>query len=55
MGIRRWWHTVLKVVVMAVTMCSGIRVAQDDWLAGYQGYKRRRAIRQSRQDLDPAA
>ena len=29
MRISRWWRIVLKVVVMAVTMCSGISVTKD--------------------------
>ena len=32
--ITPWLQTALKVVVMAATLCSGIRVVRDDWPAG---------------------
>jgi len=53
--MKRWVHTVLKVVVMAVTMCSGIRVPNGDGPAGDQGHEGGRAIRHTQRDIDRAA
>ena len=55
MVMKRWVHTVLKVVVMAVTMCSGIRVPNGDGPAGDQGHEGGRAIRHTQRDIDRAA
>lgn len=53
--MKRWVHTVLKVVVMAVTMCNGIRVPNGDGPAGDQGHEGGRAIRHTQRDIDRAA
>ena len=53
--MRPWLRTILKVVVMGVTMCSGITVPQYDVLEGDGGYEGGRDIRQTPQDLDRAA
>jgi len=55
MVLRPWLRSVLKVVVMGATMCSGIIVAKtdlplgDEWHDGVQG------TRQTQHDLDRAA
>ena len=37
MVVRPWLRTVLKVVIMAATMCSGVAVATADLLGGMKG------------------
>lgn len=49
MGRRNWLRAVLKVVVMAATMCSGINVPRHDSLGGNEQGERDR--RPDRQDL----
>jgi len=39
MAMRHWLVTVLKVVVMGVTMCSGIIVANTTCLSGMRATK----------------
>jgi hypothetical protein len=53
--VRSWLHIVLKGVVMAVTMCSGIRVATYDMPVENAGHEGERDITQSQLDLDCAA
>jgi hypothetical protein len=53
--MRPWLETVLKVVVMGATMCSGIIVAKYDVPIGDEGYEGGRGTRQSQQELDRAA
>jgi len=55
MAMRHWLVTVLKVVVMGVTMCSGIIVAKYDVPIGDEGHEGGRGTRQSQQALDHAA
>jgi len=55
MVMRPWLQTVLKVVVMGVTMCSGIVVAKNDVPMGDEGQEGDRDIKQTRQKLDRAA
>ena len=50
-----WLETVLKVVVMGATMCSGIVVPKDDVSMGNEGHEGKRGRRQSQQKLDRAA
>jgi hypothetical protein len=53
--MRPWWRAVLNVVVMAMTMCSGIKLAAYDASAGNEGHEGERDRRQDPQDLDRAA
>ncbi len=53
--MRPWLETVLKVVVMGATMCSGIIVAKYDVSMGDEGHEEGRGTRQSQQKLDRAA
>ena len=53
--MRPWSETVLKLVVMAATMCSGIVVAKYDVRVGDEGHKGERGVRQDRRGLDRAA
>ena len=53
--MRPWLETVLKVVVMGATMCSGFIVAKYDVPIGDEGHEAGRGTRQSRQKLDRAA
>ena len=53
--MRPWLETVLKGVVMAATMCSGIVVAKYDVRIGDEGHKGGRGVRQDQQGLDRAA
>jgi hypothetical protein len=53
--MRPWVETVLKGVVMGVTMCSGIVVPKDDVPMGDEGHVGGRGTRQSQQELDRAA
>jgi len=55
MVTRTWLETVLKVVVTAATMCSGISVAKYDGPVWEEGHKGGRDIRQDQQGLDRAA
>lgn len=55
MVIRDWLETVLKVVVMGATMCSGIIVAKYDMPKEDDGHEGGRVTRQSQQELDRAA
>ena len=50
-----WLETVLKVVVMGATLCSGIIVARYDVPIGDEGHEGGRGTRQSQQELDRAA
>ena len=52
--MRPWSQTVLKVVVMAATVCSGVAVARYDLLVGDEGPGRRDSKR-NRRDLEPTA
>lgn len=53
--MRPWLETVLKVVVMEATMCSGIIVAKYDVPIEDEDHERGRDTRQSQQALDRAA
>jgi hypothetical protein len=53
--MRRLWRAVLKVVVMATTMCSGIKVAVYGGSVGDEGHERERDLTRYLQDLDRAA
>jgi len=53
--MRPWLETVLKVVVMGVTVCGGITVAKYDGPVGDKGHERGRGIRQDQRGLDRAA
>ena len=55
MVMRSWLRAVLKVVIIAATMCSGIIVAKSDGPVGDEGHEGGRDIRQTQQDLDRAA
>lgn len=55
MAMRPWLETVLKVVVMGATMCSGIIVAKYDVPIGDEGHEGGRGTRPSQQELDRAA
>ena len=56
MAMRVWLEIVLKAVVMAATMCSGIVVAKYDGpMVGDKGHGGGRGTRQSQRDLDRAA
>jgi hypothetical protein len=55
MVMRPWLETVLKVVVMGVTMYSGIVVPKDDLPMGDEGHEGERGRKQSQQELDRAA
>ena len=55
MVMRPWLETVLKLVVMGLTMCSGIVVPKDDVPIGDEGLEGGRDTRQSQQELDRAA
>ena len=55
MLIRPWLETVLKVVVMAATMCSGIVVAKYDRPVRDEGHDGGRGMRQDQRGLDRAA
>ena len=50
MVIRHWWHIVLKVVVIAATMCSGIRMPDGDGPAGDKGDEGERTIGHTQED-----
>ena len=53
--MRSWLETILKVVVMGATMCSGISVAKYDVPMGDEGQEGGRGTRPSQQELDHAA
>ena len=53
--MKPWLETVLKVVVMGATMCSGIIVAKNDPPLGNDGPEGGRGTRQSQKELDRAA
>jgi hypothetical protein len=53
--MRPWLEIVLKVVVMAATMCSGIIVAKNQGPAWEEGHEVGRGIRQDQQGLTRAA
>jgi hypothetical protein len=55
MAVKPLLETVLKVVVMAATMCSGIVVAKCDVRIGDEDQKGERGSRQDQRDLDRAA
>lgn len=55
MVIRSWLESVLKVVVMGVTMCSGICVPKYDVSLGDEGQEGGQGTRPSQQELDHAA
>lgn len=50
-----WLRIVLKVVIMAATMCTGIIIVKHGVRVEDQGHGGRRDIRQDRQGLDRAA
>ena len=52
---RPWLQAILKIVVMASTMCSGIIVAKYDVPIGDKGHEGGKGTKQSQQDLDRAA
>jgi hypothetical protein len=53
--MRPWLRTVLKVAIMAATMCSGIIVAKSNMPLKYEGHEGGRDVRQTQQDLHRAA
>ena len=53
--VRPLWLAVLKVVVMATTMCSGIKIPVYGAPVGDQGHEGDRELIQYLQDLDRAA
>ena len=53
--MRPWVRAILKVVVMATTMCSGIIVAKYDVPVWDEGHEEGRDIKQNRQALNRAA
>lgn len=55
MTMRPWLEALLKAVVMAATMCSGIIVPKYDRPAGGESHEGRRGIRQDQRGLDRAA
>ena len=55
MAVRPLLETVLKVVVMAATMCSGLVVANYEGSVGDTGHEGGRGIRQDQRGLDRAA
>ena len=55
MVMRPWLETVLKVVVMGATICSGIIVAKYDMPIGDEGHEVGRGTRQSQHEVDRAA
>lgn len=55
MVVMPWLRIVLKVVIMAATMCSGIIIVKHGVRVEDQGHGGRRDIRQDRQGLDLAA
>jgi len=55
MAVRHWLETVLKVVVVGATMCSGIIVAKYDVPLRDEGHDGGRGTRQSQKELDRAA
>jgi hypothetical protein len=52
--MRPWSRTVLKAVIMAATMCSGVAVVRYDVLVGVEGLGQRDS-RRDRRDLEPTA
>jgi hypothetical protein len=56
MAVRHLLETVLKVVVMVATMCSGVVVAKYDVRIGEdKGHKGEQGVRQDQRGLDRAA
>lgn len=53
--MRPWLEALLKAVVMAATMCSGIIVPKYDRPAGDESHEGGRGIRQDQRGLDRAA
>jgi hypothetical protein len=53
--LQLWVESVLKVVVMAATVCSGVRVVEYQVLVGDEGHEEGRSTKQTPQDLDRAA
>jgi hypothetical protein len=53
--MRPWVKTVLKVLVVGATMCSGTIVAKYDVPTEDDGHEGGRGTRQSQQELDRAA
>ena len=53
--MRPFLETVLKLVVMAATMCSGIVVDKSDVRIGDEVRKGERGVRQGQRGLDRAA
>lgn len=53
--MRPWVETVLKVVVMGATLCSGIIVARYDVPLGDDGHEEGQGTRPPQQKLDRAA
>jgi hypothetical protein len=52
---RPWLQAILKVVVMASTMCSGLIVTKYDVPIGDERHEGGRGTKQPQQDLDRAA
>ena len=52
MAIAPWSRTVLKVVITAATLCSGVAVVRYDLLMGDEGLGQRDS-RQNLQGLEP--
>jgi len=55
MAVRPLLETVLKVVVRAATMCSGIVMPKYDVRIEDEGHKGERGVRQDQRGLDRAA
>ena len=53
--MRPLWRAALTVVVMATTMCSGIKIPVYDAPVGDEGHEGERDMRQNQQNLDRAA
>ena len=53
--MRPWLETILKVVVMGATMCSGIKVPTYAMPVGNKGHQGKRGTRQDQRGLEHAA
>ena len=53
--MRPLWRAVLTIIVMATTMCSGIKIPVYDAPVGDEGHEGEGDRRQYLQDLDRAA
>ena len=54
MVVRPWSRTVLKVVIMAATMCGGVVVAENNLLEGDEG-QGQRDMRRDQKPLEQTA